>query len=267
MNTTMRRNCTVCLIPARAGSKRIPNKNVMDLNGHPMLAYTISAAIESNMFDSIIVSTDSEEYATIARHYGAEVPFLRPVALAIDSSPDIEWVSYTLSELHNRGRVFDHFALLRPTSPFRTANTIRRALKQFCDSAYADSLRAVERCTQHPAKMWRIIDDLLVPVLPVQPIGTEWFSLPTQSLPEVWVQNASLEIAHVRCVTEMHSISGTKIIAFKTEHPEGFDVNSSDDVVLLKSLLANSVSLLPPISAVSFPVANSTLSKLNNWIG
>lgn len=263
----MRRNCTVCLIPARAGSKRIPNKNVMDLNGHPMLAYTISAALESNKFDSIIVSTDSEEYATIARHYGAEVPFLRPVAFAIDSSPDIDWVSYTLHELQNRGRVFDSFALLRPTSPFRTANTIRRALKLFSGSAYADSLRAVERCTQHPAKMWRIFDDLLVPVLPVHPSGTEWFSLPTQSLPEVWVQNASLEVAHTRCVTEMRSISGTKIIAFKTEYPEGFDVNSPDDVVLLKSLLANSVSSLPPISAIPFRVANSTLSNPNNGIG
>lgn len=267
MNTTIGRNCTVCLIPARAGSKRIPNKNVMDLNGHPMLAYTISAAIESNIFDSIIVSTDSEEYATIARHYGAEVPFLRPVTLAIDSSPDIDWVSYTLCELQNQGRVFDNFALLRPTSPFRTAKTIRRAFEQFHNSAYADSLRAVERCAQHPAKMWRIFDDLLVPVLPVQPSGTEWFSLPTQLLPEVWVQNASLEIAHTRCVTEMHSISGTKIIAFKTEPPEGFDVNSSDDVALLRSLLASSESLLPSISTTSFRVANSILSKLNNGIG
>ena len=86
----------VALIPARHGSKRVPGKNVRPLAGHPMLAYTIAPAIESGVFESVIVSTDSEETAAIARHYGAEVPFLRPAAFAGDTSPDIEWVEHTL---------------------------------------------------------------------------------------------------------------------------------------------------------------------------
>ena len=88
----------VALIPARQGSKRVPGKNIRLLKGHPMLAYTLAPAIQSGVFDAVIVSTDSEEIAAIARHYGAEVPFLRPDVFATDTSPDSEWVDYTLRE-------------------------------------------------------------------------------------------------------------------------------------------------------------------------
>ena len=89
----------VALIPARQGSKRVPGKNVRLLHGHPTIAYTIAPALESGVFESVIVSTDSEEIAEVARHYGAEVPFLRPAAFASDTSPDIEWLGYTLRQL------------------------------------------------------------------------------------------------------------------------------------------------------------------------
>src|SRR3954467_15645707 len=97
----------VALIPARQGSKRVPGKNVRMLNGHPALAYTIAPAIESGVFDTVMVSTDSEEIAEIARHYGAEVPFLRPSAFASDTSPDIEWLEHMLGELRRQGRDWD----------------------------------------------------------------------------------------------------------------------------------------------------------------
>src|SRR6187401_3512522 len=94
----------VALIPARQGSKRVPGKNIRLLNGHPMLAYTIAPAVESGVFDAVIVSTDSDETATIARHYGAEVPFLRPAAFASDTSPGIEWLEHALRTLRDQGR-------------------------------------------------------------------------------------------------------------------------------------------------------------------
>lgn len=219
----------------------------MDVDRHPLLAYTISAAINSEVFDAVIVSTNSNEYADIAKYYGADVPFLRPIEFSGDLSPDIEWVKYTLNELRERGRSFDQFSILRPTSPFRTEATIRRAMTQFSKCPYADSIRAVEICTQHPAKMWTIVDDLLIPVLPVQPEGVEWYSSPTQSLPKVWVQNASLEIAKTECVTELNSISGRKILAFKTNFPEGIDINTSADVLVLRSIIGQSPQLLPRI--------------------
>lgn len=237
----------VGLIPARAGSKRVPNKNVLRLHGHPLLAYTISAALDSGVFEKVIVSTDSDEYAKIALHYGAEVPFLRPNSLAQDSSADIGWVAHALENLALIGYEFEVFSILRPTSPFRIASTIRRAYEEFSSRTDIDSIRAVELCSQHPGKMWRIKGDHLVPLLSVQPDGLDWFSSPTQSLPEVWVQNASLEIAFSRCVLESQSISGNRIAPFKTVFPEGIDINSEFDFARAKMVVDEGLFSLPEV--------------------
>lgn len=237
----------VGLIPARAGSKRVPNKNVLRLHGHPLLAYTISAALDSGVFEKVIVSTDSDEYAQIALHYGAEVPFLRPNSLAQDSSADIGWVAHALENLALIGYEFEIFSILRPTSPFRNASTIRRAYEEFSSRTDIDSIRAVELCSQHPGKMWRIKGDHLVPLLSVQPDGLDWFSSPTQSLPEVWVQNASLEMAFSRCVLESESISGNRIAPFKTVFPEGIDINSEFDFARAKMVVDEGLFSLPEV--------------------
>ena len=242
----------IALIPARSGSKRLPKKNIMRLNGHPLIAYTIASAIESQMFESVFVSTDSPEYAKIATYYGASVEFMRPKEFATDLSPDFEWVDFTLGELLIRGREYDRFAILRPTSPFRSSATIKRAFKEFSQSGDADSIRAVEICKQHPAKMWTIEAGILVPVMPGANTGVDWFSSPTQSLPEIWAQNASLEIAKVECVTRMKSITGKIIIPFKTQFPEGLDVNTPEDFKLAELLLTENSASLPKIALPSF---------------
>jgi CMP-N,N'-diacetyllegionaminic acid synthase len=121
----------VALIPARSGSKRVVDKNIRPLAGHPVMAYTIAAAKQSGIFAAIVVSTDSEQYAEIARKYGAEAPFLRPVEMAGDISPDIDWLEHALNKLRGQGREFDCFSILRPTSPFRSPETIRRAWNEF----------------------------------------------------------------------------------------------------------------------------------------
>jgi len=225
----------------------VPNKNVLQLQGHPLLAYTISAALDSGVFEKVIVSTDSDEYAQIALHYGAEVPFLRPNSLAQDSSADIGWVAHALENLALIGYEFEIFSILRPTSPFRNASTIRRAYEEFSSRTDIDSIRAVELCSQHPGKMWRIKGDHLVPLLSVQPDGLDWFSSPTQSLPEVWVQNASLEIAFSRCVLESESISGNRIAPFKTVFPEGIDINSEFDFAKAKMVVDEGLFSLPEV--------------------
>lgn len=199
------------------------------------------------MFDAVVVSTESPAYAEIAIHYGAEVPCLRPQALSGDASPDIEWVAYTLQHLRDTGREFDCFSILRPTSPLRTAATIRRGWETFLADPGIDSLRAVEPCSQHPGKMWRILGGRLVPVLPVQPAGTLWHSRPTQSLPEVWVQNASLEMAWTRCVSEFGSISGEAIAPFQTLHPEGLDLNDESDWRYVLDLVESGRAELPAV--------------------
>jgi N-acylneuraminate cytidylyltransferase len=242
----------VALIPARQGSKRVPGKNVRLLGGHPVLAYTIAPAIESGVFERVIVSTDSEEIAAIARHYGAEVPFLRPAAFAGDTSPDIEWLEHLLTELRRQGRTWDCFGLLRPTSPFRTAATIRRAWARFTAQDGVDSLRAVEKCAQHPGKMWVIRGDRMLPLLPFGNGDQPWHSTPYQALPPVYVQNASLEIAWTRVVFERRTIAGDVLVPFVTEGYEGFDINDPTDWMIAERLLADGAVTLPRVHQVPF---------------
>jgi len=246
----------IALIPARLGSKRVPGKNVRVLAGHPMLAYTIAPAIESGVFDAVMVSTDSEEVAAIARHYGAEVPFLRPAEFAGDTSPDIEWLAHHLDTLAGQGRSWDCFSLLRPTSPFRSAAMIRRAWDLFTSQEGVDSLRAIEKCAQHPGKMWVVNGDRMTPLLDQyqsqitdqrSPMATPWHSTPYQALPPVYVQNASLELAWTRIVRDEGTIAGAVLVPFITEGHEGFDINDPYDWMVAERLLADGAVSLPGV--------------------
>jgi CMP-N,N'-diacetyllegionaminic acid synthase len=240
------------LIPARSGSKRVPHKNIALLNGHPLIAYTICAARQADIFDAVIVSTDSEEYARIARHYGAEVPFLRPAEMSGDKSSDIEWIKHALKELAALARRSDAFALLRPTSPCRKAATIRRAWAQFLEERNVDSLRAVEKCEQHPGKMWVVDGKRMRPFAPQGPGPTPYHSMQYAALPPVYVQNASLEIAWTRVPLELGSIAGEVLTPFLTEGDEGFDVNRPDDWRLLEMALQRGETSLPEIDRLPF---------------
>jgi len=238
----------VALIPARMGSKRVPGKNIRPLQGHPLIAYTIAPALESAVFDAVVVSTDSEDIAAIARHYGAEVPFMRPQEMAGDQSPDIEWVVYTLRTLRERGRPYECFSLLRPTSPFRTPGTLQRAWQRFLADRRVDSLRAVEKCTQHPGKMWVVRHDRLLPIMPFGPEQQPWHSSQYQSLPPIYVQNASLEIAWSRVALEGRTIAGETIVPFLTDEMEGFDINNRFDWMVAEHLLQTGEARLPDVS-------------------
>ena len=242
----------VALIPARSGSKRVPDKNIRPLAGHPLIAYSIAAAVQSKIFKAVIVSTDSDRYADIARHYGAEIPFLRPAEFAGDTSPDIEWVACTLDRLRKDGREFDCFSILRPTSPFRLPGTIQRAWQEFLTQEGVDSLRAVEKCQQHPGKMWVVRRNRMTPLLPMGPAEQPWHSSQYPSLPEIYVQNASLEIARTRVVFKEKAIAGTVLMPFFTKGHEGFDVNSDYDWNLAEHLVETDQARLPSISQPTY---------------
>lgn len=244
MNTTK----VIALIPARSGSLRVPDKNIKPLAGHPLIAYTLSAALSSNLFDRVLVSTDSQKYAEIARYYGADVPFLRPLEAAGEYSTDIEWIAYTLQRLKNEGQEYECFSILRPTSPFRQADTIKRAWKAFISEDKVDSLRAIEKCKQHPGKMWIISGTRMVPLLPINISKQPWHSSPYQSLPEVYIQNASLEIAWTRVVFETHTIAGYQMMPFYTEGYEGFDINHPYDWKHAEELVRSGEVKLPMVS-------------------
>lgn len=248
----------VALIPARMGSKRVPGKNIRLLRGHPLIAYTIAPALQSGVFDTVIVSSDSPEIAAIARHYGADVPFLRQPEMASDTSPDIDWVEFTLMTLRERGLTFDCFSILRPTSPFRTPETLQRAWKTFLSDPRVDSLRAVERCTQHPAKMWLVRHNRLLPLLPFGPEHQPWHSSQYPSLPVVYVQNASLEIAWSRVVLEERTIAGETLVPFFTSEAEGFDINNRFDWIIAEHMLNAGDATLPNVPHSPWVNSNST---------
>ena len=232
----------VALIPARSGSKRIPDKNVKPLAGHPLMAYTIAAARQSGIFDEIVVSTDSAKYGDIAYEYGADLVTFRPGAISDDTSPDIEWVEHTISKLP----ATDMFAILRPTSPFRQYWTIVRAYNQFISDACIDSIRAVELCSQHPGKMWVVNGNRMSPVLPYGIVGCPWHSNQYAALPKIFVQNASLEIAHIQ-VLSTGTISGYTVAPFFTKEYEGFDINTPRDWDYAEQIIKKGGVVLPEI--------------------
>jgi len=240
----------VALIPARSGSQRVPGKNIRPLAGHPLIAYAIAGAREAGPFDAIVVSTDSEEIAVIARHYGAEVPWLRPAELASATSPDVEFVSWTLERLREEQREFDLFSILRPTSPFRRGIAIRQAFDQLvAQGEEADSIRAVELCRQHPGKMWTLDGHLLRPLLTQSREGVPTHSRQYQDLPEVYVQNSSLEIAWTRAVTEQGSIAGETVAPFFTDDAEGFTIDYPSDWAEAERMVAEGEAALPSIES------------------
>lgn len=238
----------VGLIPARAGSKRVPGKNVRILGGHPLIAYAVTSALDSGVLDGVIASTDSLEIAELAQAVGAEVPFLRPAEMAGDRSPDIEWIRHLLATLEGQGRAWDCYAILRPTSPFRRPETIRRAWAAFRADGRADSLRAVQPSREHPAKQWIVEGSRMRPVMAnPDPAATPWHSMAYQALPSVYVQNASLEIARTAAPLRMGTISGTVIMPFLTEGLEGFDINGPDDWLLAEHHARERPELLPAV--------------------
>jgi CMP-N,N'-diacetyllegionaminic acid synthase len=235
----------VALVPARAGSTRVPGKNVAPLAGHPLIAYTIAAARQSGLFAAVVVSTDSEEIAAVARRYGAEVPGLRPTAIAGATSPDIEWVRHVLD-----GTDWRVFSLLRPTSPFRTAATVRRAWDAFMAVPEADSLRAVRPVREHPGKMWRVTGELMEPFLPQTPGEVPTHSRQTAALEPLYVQDSSLEIAWTRIVAD-GEIAGRRVVPFFCEGHEGLSIDYPDDLAAAEALAAADPSLLPRVEVTA----------------
>jgi CMP-N,N'-diacetyllegionaminic acid synthase len=236
----------VAFVPARSGSERVPHKNVRPLAGHPLLAYAIETALQSGTFERVVVSTDSEEIADVARWYGADVPFLRPAEYATSTSPDIEWLAHMLEHLDGR---YDLFALIRATNPFRGPDTVRRGCEQLLATPEADSLRAVELVKQHPGKMWLLTDDgsTMTPLLDQSDLDVAWHAGQYQALPEVYVQNSALEIAWTRVVTETGTREGEVLAPFLTQGLEGFNVDDEEDWERAERLVASGAATLPAI--------------------
>ncbi len=217
----------LALIPARSGSKSIPDKNIRPLAGKPLLAHSIEQARASRLIQRTIVSTDSPRYAEIARRYGAETPFLRPARIAGDHATDLEVFRHALAWLEeNQGYRPQIVVHLRPTYPLRRVEEIDRAIGLLLEHPEADSLRSVAPARQTPFKMWfRDQQGLLFPVLP-QPIPEAW-NLPRQLLPPVYFQNACIDVVRARVIKEQGSMTGRRILGLVMDHC--LDIDHEED--------------------------------------
>lgn len=139
----------LALIPARAGSKGIKQKNIISLDNKPLISYSIEAGIKSKYIDDVVVSTDGEEIADIAKLYGAQVPFLRPKHLAMDESKTIDSVMHCIKEMKNIGRIYDYLVLLQPTQPLRKSFHIDEAIELLVDSK-EENMVSVSKVKDHP---------------------------------------------------------------------------------------------------------------------
>ncbi len=229
----------LALIPARGGSKSVPRKNLRPLHGKPLIAYSIEHACNAKLVTRVVVTTDDEEIASVARRHGAEVPFLRPAALAGDLSLDIDYHRHALDWLEgNEGYVPEMVVNLRPTHPVRTPGTIDRAIRLFAAHPEADSLRSVLLADRTPFKMWRMdADGYLVPVAFLEGVA-EPYNMPRQSLPLVYWQSGYIDITRPRVIRETNSTTGRRILSFLIEGEEHVDIDYEDAIARAEALLA-----------------------------
>ncbi len=220
MNGTAQPKNILALIPARGGSKGIPHKNIVELAGKPLIAYSIAQALASHWINRTIVSTDDQVIATIARRYGAEVPFMRPAEYAQDSSTDLVVFQHALRWLlENEGYDCELVVHLRPTGPVRRVEVIDQAIELMLAHPEADALRSVSVPAQTPFKMWRIgPTGYLQPLLDV-PGVIESYCQPRQSLPEVYWQNGYVDVIRPATIVDKGLMAGEMILPFITSDP------------------------------------------------
>lgn len=231
----------LALILARGGSTRIPKKNITLLGGHPLIFYTIDAAKKSKCINRIIVSTDSREIADAAVKCGAEAPFLRPAEISKSDSTELEAFEHALGWLkENEGYVPDLIVKLFPTSPFRKAESIDKAVELMIANPDADSVRSVCLCKEHPYKMWTIENNRLRPFVPWEKKPKEAHTLSYQLLPPVYVNNASIDVTKPSTIFNKKSVTGREIIPYPMEESESLDINTPLDLELAKLMVAKS---------------------------
>jgi CMP-N-acetylneuraminic acid synthetase len=215
----------LAIIPARSGSKSIPDKNIRLMAGKPLLAYSIEHALSAKYITRTIVSTDSPAYADIARQYGAEVPFLRPAELADDLSTDLVVFSHALTWLDERERYQPEICVhLRPTYPMRDPRDIDLMVNLLIMHPEVDSIRSVARANETPYKMWFLQNNgLLKPVVTGEIVDAH--NMPRQALPPVYIQNACIDVVRTNIVLEQRSMTGNSILGYVMDHNYDIDTH------------------------------------------
>ena len=221
----------IAIIPARSGSKGLPNKNIIKLGGKPMMSYSIEAAINSGCFEEVMVSTDSNEYAEIAMHYGANVPFLRSEETSSDEASSWDMVIEVLNQYINKGLQFDTFCLLQPTSPLRTAKDIKNAYNLYYER---NSLSVVSVCeAEHsPLLYGKISENALF----INYINSEFIGR-RQDMEKYYRLNGAIYIVDAEGFMSRKSINYRAINAYIMPRERSVDIDTKIDFMLAEELI------------------------------
>lgn len=222
----------IAVIPARGGSKGVPGKNIKILAGKPLISYTIIAALESGVFEKIIVSTDSQEIADIAAQYGAEIPFMRPKDIAGDLTSSDDVILHALTYYKEKGIEFDEVCKLQPTSPFRNGNHIKEAYQLFC-SKKADFLVSVCECEHSPLWAGIIEEDLRLDNF----ISEDVKRACRQELPTYYRLNGAIYMGKTEQFISAKNFLGKKSIAYVMSQQNSVDIDSELDFMFAEIIM------------------------------
>ncbi|MBV6391681.1 MAG: 3-deoxy-manno-octulosonate cytidylyltransferase [Anaerolineales bacterium] len=238
----------LALIPARGGSKGIPRKNIRSFAGYPLIAWSIAAAKQAQLVTRVIVSTDDEEIAAVAREWGAETPFLRPAELAQDKTTDLPVFEHALKWLEETEGYRPEIVIqLRPTSPIRPKTMVDDAIRILQTHADADCARGVVPAAQNPFKMWRFhgeekpLEQLLeVPGIP------EPYNAPRQILPPVYWQTGHVDAIRAATILEKKSLTGDTIYPLTIDPKFTVDIDTPADWAKYEAVIYGGLEVVSP---------------------
>jgi CMP-N,N'-diacetyllegionaminic acid synthase len=242
----------IAIIPARSGSKSIIDKNIINLNGHPLLAFSIAAAKLSTQIDRIIVSTDSEDYAIIARKYGAEVPFIRPKEISTDACTDRDFLLHAIKWLkNNENECPEYWVHLRPTTPLRNPEVIDAAINLLVNNDIASSLRSGHKAPESPFKWFTKNKEGFFESLIFDNFKVEPHNLPKEEFEDIFIPNGYVDVLKKSFMLNHFEIHGSKILGF--ESPVSTEVDSNEEFEYIQYQLEGSESpVLEYLNSMSF---------------
>lgn len=232
----------VALIPARAGSKGVPNKNVRLLGGHSLLAWSIAACLKSSSIDRVIVSTDSAEYAELAQKLGAEAPFLRPVAISGDRSTDYDFIVHALDWLAAEKGEPDYLVHIRPTTPLRDPQLIDDAVAAFIAAPNATALRSVHEMPESAYKTFEIAAGGQLKRLGADNTDLDSANNARQQFPDTYQANGYVDVLSTVFIRKAKLIHGNCVMPFIT--PTVVEVDTEDDFAHLEFQLTQMPNIL-----------------------
>lgn len=222
----------IAIIIARSGSKGLKDKNIRPLNGKPLLAYTIEAALQSGCFDTVMVSTDSRKYGKIAKEYGAEVPFYRSKETSQDSTSPWDVVKEVLEQYKARGEEYDTFALLQPTSPLRNAEDIQKAYKEFEEKKANAVVSMCElECAIH------LVNKLPKSLSMKGFITEKQYNKRRQEIEPYYRFNGAIYISKVKTFYKHMNIYEDKCYAYIMDRNRSYDIDSEDDLKIVEAIM------------------------------